>query len=86
METHSKVEKVINPKSWGTRLSLRREPAYPAHFKGGDGTTLSQNIIITYTAESFTEREGRMKTFLNMQGLKMGREVVNREYWYYSLR
>lgn len=86
VETDNIVEKVINLKSCRTRLSLRREPAHPAHLKGGDWTILSQNIIITYPAELFIEREGRMKTFLNTQGLKTGREVVNREYLYYSIR
>lgn len=86
METGNTVGKVINLKSCRTRLSLRREPAHPAHFKGGDWTILSKNIIITYPAKLSTEREGRMKTFLNTQGLKVGREVASREYLYYSLR
>lgn len=75
VETDNIVEKVMNLKSCITR-SLGREPAHPAHLKGGDWTILSKNIIITDPAKLSIEREGRMKTFLNTQGLKIGREVA----------
>lgn len=91
METDNKVEKVINLKSCRTRLALRREPTRPAHLKREDRTILSRNIIITYPATLFIQWERRIKTFLNTQGLKMGREIGSREfeereYLYYSLR